>query len=206
FAADFFRRLEFGERAGDGEPVITLHRGAFLLRDGHGGHGAIRALVAADETVGVGEDLDAGSGIEAAAVGVMNAGIDADGRLFGAAGVVDAVGGGERIDVVVIEIEIGFDLTELFGLRNGRERIFGRDAGEVERGADHLIDAGGGKIAGPGAGGALSEEDANTDGAGAGLLEGFDFAETDGGGKLGAVADDDFGGGGAALHGAADDV
>ena len=62
------------------------------------------------------------------------------------------------------------------------------------------------QVAGVGAGGALSEEDAHADGLGAGFLQGLHFAETDDGGELAAVHGNGFGGGGSALHGAADHV
>ncbi len=55
-------------------------------------------------------------------------------------------------------------------------------------------------------GGALSEEDADSDRFGAGFLQGFNLAEADKRGKFVAFADDAFGGGGSAFHGTGDDV
>ena len=54
------------------------------------------------------------------------------------------------------------------------------------------------KIAGPGAGRALADEDAYAERFAAGFLEGFDFAEANDGGEFLAVANDALGGGGAA--------
>ena len=92
------------------------------------------------------------------------------------------------------------------GFGNSAEGIFRSDLREFERGLDHAVEAGAGEVAGVGAGGALAEEDADADGARAGFFQGFDLAEADERGEFVAFADYAFGGGGAAGHGAADDV
>jgi hypothetical protein len=57
-----------------------------------------------------------------------------------------------------------------------------------------------------GAGGAVGDEDAQADGARAGLLERFDLAEADAGGELVALIDDGLGVRGAGLEGAGEDI
>ena len=94
----------------------------------------------------------------------------------------------------------------MVGVGDSAEGIFGGDLREFEGGLHHAVEAGFGEIAGVGAGGALSEEDADSDGLGAGFFQGFDLAEADERGEFVAFADDAFGGGGAACHGAGDDV
>jgi hypothetical protein len=52
----------------------------------------------------------------------------------------------------------------------------------------------------------MADEDAHTDGAGAGFFEGLDLAEADAGGELVALVDDGFGVCGAGLKGAGEDI
>ena len=162
--------------------------------------------VFADEAVRVGENFVSGGGVEGSAFGILDAGIEIERGLFGAAGVVDAVGAGERVNVFVVEIEIALKLAELIGGGDSTEGIFGGDLRQFESGVHHAVEAGFGEIAGVGAGGALSEEDADSDGLGAGFFQGLGLAEADERGEFVAFADDAFGGGGASGHGAADDV
>ena len=197
---------EFFQSARDRVPVVALHGSVIGLRDGDCGHGAIGALVFADESVGVGEDFVSGGGVERSAFGVLDARIEIERGFFGAAGVVDAVGAGERVDVFVVEIEIAGELAELVGCGNAAEGIFGCDLRQRQRRGDHAVEAGSGEVGGVGRGGALSEEDADADGFGAGFFQGLDLAEADERGEFIAFADDAFGGGGASGHGAADDI
>ncbi len=187
-------------------PVVALHRAIGSLRDRDRCHGTIRSAVFADETVRVGENFVSGGGVEGSAFGVFDAGIEVERGLFGAAGVVDAIGSGKRIDIFVIEGEVPLKLAELIGGGDTAEGIFGGDLGEFERGVHHAVEAGFGEIAGVGAGGALSEEDADSDGFGAGFFQSLGLAEADEGGEFVTFADDAFGGGGTSGHGAADDV
>ena len=115
-------------------------------------------------------------------------------------------GAGKRVDVFVIEIEIAAELAKLTARGDSAEGIFGGDLGEFESGLHHAVEASAGEVAGVGAGGALSEEDAHADGLRAGFFQGLDLAEADERGEFVAFADDAFGGGGAAFHGAGDDV
>ncbi len=77
----------------------------FVLGDGDGSNGAIGAAVFAEETVGVGQNFVSGGGVEGSAVGVLETRVEIERGFFGAAGVVDALGAGERVDVFVVEIE-----------------------------------------------------------------------------------------------------
>ena len=133
-------------------------------------------------------------------------GIGVERGLFGAARVLNALGAGQGVNVFVIKIEVARKRSELRGIGNSRVRIFGTDLRQFERRLQHALDAGGGKIAGVGAGRALSEEDAHADGARARFFQGFDLAQPHHGGKFVAFADDTLGRRRAALHGAADDV
>ena len=78
--------------------------------------------------------LCAGSRVERSALGILDARIEVERGLLGAARVSNAVGAGQRIDVFVIEIEIALDLPELIGCGNPSEWILGGDLRESERG------------------------------------------------------------------------
>ena len=92
------------------------------------------------------------------------------------------------------------------GLGNSGEWVFAGDLRQRQRRIHQLLHACRSQIAGIGAGGALSKEDAHADALGAGFLQRLNLAETDDGGELAAVHGNDFGGSGSALHGAPDDV
>ena len=173
---------------------------------GTAAHGTIRTAVFADEAVRVGENFVAGGGVERSAFGILDARIEIERGFFGAAGVVDAIWAGQRINVFVIEIEIAGERAELRRLRNSAERIFGSDLRKLQRRLHHAVEAGGREVAGVGAGGALAVEDADADGSRSGFFQGFDLAEAHESGEFVAFADYAFGGGCAAVHGAADDV
>ena len=57
--------------------------------------------------------------------------------------IVDAIGGRQRIDIVVIQVEVGFDGAELIRFRDSRKRIFRSDARQAQRRLHHLIDTAG---------------------------------------------------------------
>ena len=154
----------------------------------------------------VGENLLSGGGVERSSFGILDARIEIECGLFGAAGIVDAVGAGKRVDVFVVEIEIAGQLAQLVRRGNSAEGIFRCDLREFERRLHQAVEACAGEVAGVGRGGALSEENADSDGAGAGFFEGFDLSEANQGGEFVAFADDAFGSGGSASHGAGDDV
>ena len=120
--ADIFGGIELGQAAGNRIPVIALHVAAFVLRDRDGGNRAIGAAIFADEAMRVGENFAAGGGVEGCAVGVLEARVKIERCFFGAAGIVDAVGAGERIDIFVIEIEIAGELSRVSRLRECRRR------------------------------------------------------------------------------------
>ena len=204
--ADVLGRLEAIQAAGDRVPVVALHGAFFILRDGDGGDGAIRPAIFADEAERVGEDFVAGGGVETSAFGILDARVGIERGFFGAASVGDALLAGQRVHVAGIKIEVAGERAELRGVGESGERIFGSNFRKFERGLQHAVEAVAGEIAGMGAGGALSVEDANADGTRAGFFQGLDLAEADEGGEFVAFADDALGGGGAALHGAADEV
>src|SRR5271156_6193656 len=83
----------------------------------------------------------------------------------GAAGVVDAIGARERVDVFVVEIEVGGELAELGSFGDAAERIFGGDLREFQSGLDHAVETVTGEVAGVGAGGALAIEYTHANGA-----------------------------------------
>src|SRR5579863_9615591 len=154
----------------------------------------------------VGEDFVAGGGVERSAFGILDAWIEIERGFFGAARVVDAIRARQRINVFVIEVEIARELAQLRCVGNAAERVFRSDLRKLECGLHHTIEAGWGEIAGVGAGGTLPSEDSYADGARSGFFEGFDLAEADEGGEFIAFAGYALGSGGAAVHGAADDV
>ena len=93
-----------------------------------------------------------GGGVEVAAAGVLDAGVVGEGGGFGAAGDLDALGGGHVVDVVEVEVEVAFELAELFGFGEAGEGVFAGDAGEGDGSFDEVGEAFGGEIAGGGAG------------------------------------------------------
>ena len=110
----------------------------------------------------VGEDLASGGGIERSAFRVLDARIEVERGFFRAAGVVDAVGAGERVDVFVIEIKIAGKLAELIGRGDPPEGIFRCNLRELQRGLQHAVEAGFGEIARISRGTALSKEDTDS--------------------------------------------
>ena len=84
-----------------------------VARDGHGGNRAVGAPVFAHKAVRVGQHLASGGGVEGAAFGVLDARVEVERGPLGPAGIVDALGGGQRVDVVVIEIEVAGERSQL---------------------------------------------------------------------------------------------
>jgi len=206
YPAHLFGGFQPAQSARYGEPIISLHRAVFVLRNGNRGNRAVRPAIFADETVRVGENLVAGGGVERSAFGILDAGIEIECSFFGAAGVVDSIWAGQGIHVFVVKVEIAFERAELRRVGNPPEWIFGCDLGKLKGGLDHAVKAGGGEIAGMGAGCALSIEDSHADRSRSGFLQRFDLAQADQCREFVAFADYAFGGGCAAAHGAADDV
>ncbi len=158
-------RFEQLERAGGGVPVVALHAAGGVLRDGYAGDGAAGTAVLAAEATRVHHDLVAGAGVEAAAVGVLDAGVGGESRLFGAARQRDAVFAGERVDVVEAEREIAFELAELACIGQAGEGIFTGDLRKRHGAADELGDGIFGEVRGRGGGDALAVEDPQPDAA-----------------------------------------
>src|ERR1700683_3326994 len=110
-------------------------------------------------------DLVACGGVEGSAFRILDTRIEIKRGFFGAAGVIDAIGAGQRIYILVVEIKIAGERAELRGFGNSTERIFRSDLRKLERGLHHAVEAFAGKIAGVGAGRALAVEDAHSDGS-----------------------------------------
>ena len=91
--------------------------------------------------MGVGQDFVADGGVEGAAFGIDDARIGIERGLLGAAGVVDAVGSGERIDIVVVETEVAVQLAELRRFGNSGEGVFAGDLRQCQRRVHHLANA-----------------------------------------------------------------
>ena len=211
FVADGDGVFEQAGGAGVGVPVVALHLAVLVVGDGLGGEAAIAAAVFADEAARVHHDLVRGGGVEVAAAGVLDAGVEGHGGGFDFARDADAVGGRLLVDVVEVEVLGGGSmLAEGVGFGQAGEGIFAGDAGEGDGAGDEAVDGFGRKVGGRGAGGAVGfaggDEDAQADGAGAGFLEGFDLAEADAGVELVALVEDGFGVGGAGLQGAGEHV
>src|SRR5450755_1564985 len=148
----------------------------------------------------------AGSGVERAALGIFDARIVVERGFLGAAGIVDALFAGKRVDLGGIEIEIARKRSELRRLRNAAERIFGSDLGQLESGLQHAVESFAREVARIRTGGTLATKYPHANRAGAGLFQSLHLAEAHERGKFIALADYAFGGGGASGHGSADDV
>ncbi len=168
--AHLFGRVQTAQIAGDRKPVVALHAAGFRLGDGNRCDRAIRAAVLADESVRVGQNFVAGGGVERAAFGILDARVVVERGLLGAAGVVDALFAGKRVDVGGVKIEIARERAELRSFGNAAEGIFRSDPGQLERGLQHAVESFAGEVAGIGAGGTLSVKHPHADGARAGFF------------------------------------
>ena len=92
-------------RAPDHQPSRCIWPLASMA-SGRSGDAGVAGAVAADEAARVGQNLAAGGGVEAAAVGVGDARIGGERGGFSAARPLDALGAGERVDVVVVEVQV----------------------------------------------------------------------------------------------------
>ena len=117
---DLFRRIQAAQIAGDREPVVALHGAVFGLRDGHGRNRTIRPAVLADKSVRIGQHFVAGGGVERSAFGILDARVVVERGFLGAAGVVDALFAGQRVDVCGVEIEIARKASPVARLRECR--------------------------------------------------------------------------------------
>ena len=201
-----FGRIQPAQIARHREPVVALHGAVFRLRDGHGRDGTIRPAVLAYESVRIGQDFVAGGGVERSAFGILDARIVVERGFLGAAGVVDALFAGQRVDVGGVEIEIAGQRAELRGLGNAAEGIFRGNLGQLQRGLQHAVERVAGEVAGIGAGRTLAVKYAHADGTRAGFFQRLNLAQAHQRGEFIAFADHAFRGGRASGHGAADDV
>src|SRR5208282_3230318 len=120
-------RVEFCQTARHGIPVIALHAALLVLRDGYRRDRTVRPAVFADKSVRIRQHFSAGGGVERSAFGVLDAGIGVERGLFGATRVLDALGAGQRVNVLVIKMEIAGERSEFAGFGNSRVRVFGTD-------------------------------------------------------------------------------
>ncbi len=178
-----FSRIEPRQAARNRIPEIALHSAllTFVLRDRHSGNRAVRSAIFADEPVGVGEDLPAGRRIERSSVRILDARVRVKRRFLRPACIVDTLGARQRVNILVIKIKVAGKRSQFCRLGNSSERVFRADLCQFERGLQHALDAGGGKVARISAGRTLSEEDADANGARARLFQGFDLTEPHGG-------------------------
>src|SRR5208282_5559335 len=107
--------------------------------------------------------------------------------------IINALGPGKRVYVFVIKLEVAGKGSELASFGNSGVRVLGTDLREFERRLQHALDAGGRKVAGMGAGGALSEENADANSARARLFQRFNLAQAYHSRKFVAFARDAFG-------------
>src|ERR1019366_3404914 len=138
----------------------------------------------------IGQYLVVNGRVEGAPLGVDDARVRVKGRFLGEARIVDAIGGGQRIDVVVIKVEIALQFPELRRLGNTGKRVLAGDFGQRQCRVHQLLHTFRGQVAGVGTGGALSEEDAHADGFGAGFLQRLHFAETNDRGEFATIHGD----------------
>src|SRR5581483_11534327 len=89
--SDLLGRFQFLQRSRNRKPIIALHVAVTVLRDGNSGQRTIGSPIFADEAVRVCQDLMSGGSVERATVGVLNARISVQGRLFGAARILNAL-------------------------------------------------------------------------------------------------------------------
>ena len=109
--------------------------------DGSGGETAVAAALLADEAAGVEHDFVSGGGVEVAAAGVLDARVVGHGGGFTAARDLDAFGWRLVVDVLEVEAEIAFELTELALVGKPDEGVFAGDFGECDGAFDELGEA-----------------------------------------------------------------
>ena len=154
--AYFFGRFEPAQVARDRVPVVALHAAIFGLRDGHGSDRTIGPAILADKSVRIGQDFVAGGGVERSAFGILDARIEVERGLLGAARVVDALFARKRVDVGGVEIEIAGERARVatasgIPLNGSSEVIFASSSAEFSMRSRRFA----GEVAGIGAGGAL---------------------------------------------------
>ena len=89
-----------------GPPAIALHLAVGVHGQGRSGDAGVAGAVAADKAARVGQHLAAGGGVKAAAVGVGDARIGGQRGCLGAARPLDALRARERVDIVIVEVQI----------------------------------------------------------------------------------------------------
>ena len=177
------------------------------MRDGRGGEAAVAAAILAGEAARVHQDLVRGGGVEVAAAGVLDAGVEGHGGGLGATGDLDALGGRHarsRRRSRGAGRRSSWPNSSRFG--QAGEGIFAGDPRERDGSFDEARDRFVREVGGGGAGRALADEDPQTDCARAGLFQGFNLPQSHQRGKLVAFIDDSLGIGGSCLESAAEDI
>ena len=206
---DFNPAVIVGPAYAKQEHMETINHAAIgFVGDGLGGEAAVAAAILACKAARVHQDLVRGCSVVVASAGVLDAGVEGEGGCLDGAGDLDSFGGRLKVDVVEVEALVGgVVLAEVGGVGKSGEGVLAGDAGEGDGAFDEAVARlSREKSEERGAGGSLSDEDAQADGAGAGLLERLDLAETDEGGELIALVDDGFGVGGPGAEGAGEDI
>src|ERR1700686_1386121 len=106
FFSDLLRRVELCQAARYRIPVIALHGAVLVLCDGDSRDRTVRSPVFADKAVRIRQNFSAGSGVKRSAVRVLDARVDIERSLLGAARVLNALGTGQRVNVLVIELQV----------------------------------------------------------------------------------------------------
>ena len=99
--------------------------------------------------------------VEGATLRIDDSRIDIHRGLLSASCVVNAVRSRKRVDILVVQTEIALELAQLRGIGNPSERILAGDLRQLECRINQLLHARRRQVAGVGAGGALSKEDAH---------------------------------------------
>ena len=117
-----------GTRAG--VPVVALHP-VRVLRDGRAGEATIGALIGPLKAARVHNRALGVAGIEASALGVLDARVKAERSRFAAAGGVDTLGGRDRVDIIEEEVlRAGIMRAERFPLRQSGKGVHAGNARE----------------------------------------------------------------------------
>ena len=130
--ADLFRRVEVGQTTRARTPSVALHLAVNVCGQRCRAHARVACAVAARKTARVGHGLCAGRGLEASAIGVRNARIEAERRSFGSSRPLNAFGIWQGIDIVEEEFLIALGCAEFAGLGQSVEGVFFGDVGERE--------------------------------------------------------------------------
>src|SRR5205823_1832136 len=131
------RRIQAAETSRHGKPVVTLHCAVLGSRNGHGGNRTVRTTVLAYETMRVGEDLVAGSSVERAPFGILDARIVIERGFFCPTRIADAFCAWKGIDVRKVKVKIAWQRSELRWVRYPGVRILGGNLRQFQGRTQH---------------------------------------------------------------------